>query len=44
MFRVAADENSRKCLKLLVYHFKVDPDEPDIVCYNIIMFTCWHVY
>ena len=31
VFHAAAEENSRECMKLLVYHFKVDPDEPDVV-------------
>ena len=35
VFHIAAEENSRECLKLLVYHFKVDPDEPDFVSCNI---------
>ena len=35
LFHIAAEENSRECLKLLVYHFKVDPDEPDFVSCNI---------
>ena len=35
VFHIAAKENSRECLKLLVYHFKVDPDEPDFVSFNI---------
>ena len=45
MFHVAADENSRECLKLLVNHFKVDPDEPDFVRYNnnIIIFIIYYV-
>ena len=41
LFHRAADENSRECLKLLVYHFKVDPDEPDIVsCSKAHFCTC----
>ena len=31
LFHTAAEENSKECMKLLVYHFKVDPDEPDEV-------------
>ena len=34
-FHMAAEENSRECMKLLVQHFKVDPDEPDVVSCRI---------
>ena len=37
MFHIAAEENGRECMKLLVYHFKVDPDEPDVVSCCIIV-------
>ena len=40
VFHIAVDQNSRECLKLLVYHYKIDPDQPDIVSYSII--TCTH--
>ena len=47
-FHIAAEENSRECMKLLVYHFKVDPDEPDVVSWPYIspvivyMMECMH--
>ena len=47
-FHMAAEENSRECMKLLVYHFKVDPDEPDVVSWLYIspvivyMMECMH--
>ena len=34
-FHMAAEENSRECMKLLVQHFKVDPDEHDVVSCRI---------
>ena len=40
MFHMAAEENSRECMKLLVYHFKVDPDEPDVVSCMMYSITC----
>ena len=35
VFHMAAEENSRECMKLLVQHFKVDPDEHDVVSCRI---------
>ena len=35
VFHAAAEKNSRECMKLLVYNFKVDPDEPDVVSHII---------
>ena len=39
---MAAEENSQECMKLLVYHFKVDPDEPDVVSGTMYSITYIH--